>query len=472
MTYRPHPLQALNNISHLLYLMIIPVVRGIYYFLSSGFTQWSNSLWVDLLTLIVIVALGIIRYYCFTYKLTDSTIEVDRGVFIRQHITIPYDSVVTTRAIGSYFYRPFKARNLHIDTYGGGSRKWDLTMLVHKKHYEEINNKIFPEKQNQDITYKSSMLYTVVFSLISSNSLVGIVIIATLITRMGEILGRQVQELIVGTFQNIISFIGFGIPPVAVAIAYVIISGWMVGFVINVIRYKNLKVKRCGRELYIQSGIFTKRQYSLKPSAVNYLDIKQSLLAGLVGLYFVSVNTIGYGKEKRGVEVLIPTATRKNLMPIVKKLLPDFIITKPELRPNFGALIRFTADPLYPTVLIPLIGYLLILFFPIWRELISLIIVISMVPTLWFLAIRLWDWATGGIAFHKGYYSLRYSKGFYLHRVIIAKTKVASVTTRQSIFQKMSGRCDVFIYSYGEGSRMHRLRNLEEKAVYELFSLK
>lgn len=58
-------------------------------------------------------------------------------------------------------------------------------------------------------------------------------------------------------------------------------------------------------------------------------------------------------------------------------------------------------------------------------------------------------------------YTLRYSSGFYLHTVVIPKEKIVQLELRQSILQKLDGRCDVFFYTEDEGVHRHHLRNLD-----------
>lgn len=90
------------------------------------------------------------------------------------------------------------------------------------------------------------------------------------------------------------------------AVAYLIIFGWLYSFIRNLIRHKNFVVRRRKNELYIDSGIITNRSYSIRLDEINYIDIRQSLVTKLLGLYSVFVNAVGYGKEKDDISAMIP----------------------------------------------------------------------------------------------------------------------------------------------------------------------
>ncbi len=468
---RPHPIQAFENMLRFIFLLIIPLIRGLFLAFTGGIVLWLQGAWFDIIILLLIITLGLLRYRTTYFIPSEKEIIMHSGIIKKNKIIIPYENIVACGTIAKYYLRPLDAAVLYLDTLAGSSRNWDFKLIVKNEDIENVISKISHDSRNRDFIYKSNFLYIFLFSLISSNSFVGIVVITTLISGAGEILGERINNIIVGTFQNIVNFIAFGIPTVAVAFAYLMFFGWFVAFMANIIRYKNLNVERKGRNLKINGGFLTLRQYVINEGSINYLDIRQSFFTSLLGIYSVSLDAIGYKKERHGMSVIIPTISKKRLMPMVKKLLPDFIISKRQIKPNFGAIIRFTLDPLYPCLLIPLISILLMLLYPVWSELIFFIALMAMIPSVWFLAVRIIDWLTSGISYEKGFYTIRYSKGYYLHTLILSKKRLMSVQIRQSVIQKFSNRCDVFIYSYNETRTRHRLRNLDRDEIEKFFEI-
>ena len=122
-------------------------------------------------------------------------------------------------------------------------------------------------------------------------------------------------------------------------------------------------------------------------------------------------------------------------------------------------------------VLIPAAATVVYLLFERWRDVTVFIGVMLMLPAVWFLAIRLWDFFTSGVAFDGEYYTLRYSKGMFLHTVIIPKSKMAYVDVRQSIIQKTDQKCDVKFRTIFESRNIHHIRNIDRQEAIDICGL-
>ena len=90
-------------------------------------------------------------------------------------------------------------------------------------------------------------------------------------------------------------------------------------------------------------------------------------------------------------------------------------------------------------------------------------------PLIWLLIVKLIDLNTAGISFQDGCYTLRYSKGFSLHQVIIRPERIVRIRRVQSFLQRRTGRCDVYVYSYSEGRQTHHIRDLKREETEKIF---
>lgn len=59
-----------------------------------------------------------------------------------------------------------------------------------------------------------------------------------------------------------------------------------------------------------------------------------------------------------------------------------------------------------------------------------------------------------------GFLTLRYSKWYTFHTVVVPEEKVIAYALTQTPFQHMAKNCDLLVYTYDEGSCRHRVRNL------------
>ena len=81
------------------------------------------------------------------------------------------------------------------------------------------------------------------------------VLISTLITQMGSILGEQFSEMIYGTFENVARTLAFGVPPAAFALACVLLFGYLCAFAVSLLRHANFHVRRRKNLLEVWPGL-------------------------------------------------------------------------------------------------------------------------------------------------------------------------------------------------------------------------
>ena len=109
--------------------------------------------------------------------------------------------------------------------------------------------------------------------------------------------------------------------------------------------------------------------------------------------------------------------------------------------------------------------------FPGWIDLIAWVGFMATCPLIWLLIVKLIDLNTAGISCEQDCYTLRYSKGFSLHQVIIRPQRIAKIKIVQSILQKRTGRCDVYVFSYSDGRQLHHIRDLNREHAEKLLGI-
>ena len=469
-----HPVMILEYLWRFMYLLIIPLVRGVGLALSSGLSGWLRGVWIDLLVLAVIITLAVAKWWCLTFCGSPCGVTVCGGLFWRSKIYISQAKIDTLAVTCPYYLKPLRAVRLRADTKAGRFNKADIKITLFKADAEEIfaGREIFYKvNENKVAEYKPHGAYIVALAAILSNSFAGVLFFATFISQSGTLLGEEFEARVVGTFQSFTKLMAFGVPPAAATIAYLMLFGWVFTFLLNLFRLKNFCATRSSGLLSISGGLFTNRRYSIAVREINYADIRQGVLTKLLGLYSVFVQAVGYGKAKDDVSAIIPALKITELTRTVGLLLPEFKLTRRQAKPNFGALLRFITDALWAAVLLPVATFMLMRFLPTWREFIQFVGFMGCLPAYLFLAVRIIDFTSSGIGRQGDIYTLRYSSGFKLHTVIMPRSRVATITLRQSVFQKMDNKCDVLIYSLSEKRRKHHVRNIDKTMAIKILDL-
>ena len=321
--------------------------------------------------------------------------------------------------------------------------------------------------------FRPHSLYVAALSAFLSNSFAGVLLASAFINRAGTVLGEELEGRVLSTLTQISGWLAFGIPPVAATVGLIILVGWFIGFMGNLLRLTRFRIERTERALTVNLGLITRRTYSVLVEKINYLDIRQSLMTKLLRLYLVFIQATGYGKGKNEVAALIPSATRKDLAATMTMLLPGIRPHARAVRPQKSAWLRYVFLPLLLLPALPIATYIALRLLPAWRDVIRFFGLMLWVPILWLLLLKLVDYFTAGLCREGGTLTLRYSKGFMLHTVVVPINRAAMTVCSRSVLQRRGGGCDIIVYTYSESGRMvrrtHIVRSLPvQEALREL----
>lgn len=483
MKYRhPHVFSIFIDMSHVLVLLLLPLVRGLFTSLGGGLQAWLHSAWMDILVLFFILAFGFLSWWHTGFQLDGNRLILRRGIFVQRFRSVSLSQISWASMVRPWYLWLFGAVRFRADTPGGSSRETDFSMLLRRRDAQwlfTLLDGVIPlgdaasDSQSPALPkeYRPRGFYLVLLSAITSNSLAGILLASAGISQAGDLLGREFSERIYGTLEQLTRLAAFGIPPAAAALGYLLLGGWLLAFLSNLVRLNNLYIVRRGRQLYIRSGLFTRRSYTMDLRQINFLDIRQSALTKLLKIQSVFLYTAGYGKSKEDVSVLVPAASEWENDATLRGLLPELLPSPRTVRPNLGAILKFLMDALWCCILVPLASWLLCRLVPGWSQVIRYVGGVAMIPALWFLLVRVLDFLSSGLSRSGDTFTLRYSNLFYLHTVVIPRDRIVKVCFRQSILQWKDQKCDVLIYSRSEGTKKHHLKNLSREQCALLFDL-
>lgn len=465
-----HPLTIFFNLGQVLYLTIIPVLRGFFFALQGDLAQWVQSAWIDILVFVAMLVLAAWRWWVVRYTFTAQGLRLHTGWLMRKQIFVSWKRITTISSYEAFYLRPFYASWLRADTIGGSAGKADFSILVWRDDARHIIEQNLPQGEAQQpwkYVPRTRSIWSL--SLLTSNSLAGILFIATFVSQSGRLLGEEFSDILIDTFEEAARMLAFGLPPAAAAIGYILLAGWFIGFFLTFMRYKNFEVARRENLLSICGGALSTRHYNIHYDDINFIDIRQSITTKLLRLYSLYVSAVGYAKRKDDISCVIPTENQRVFSLNRRHLFPTFIPSARQIVPKARGILRYIGVALCLCAAIPLATVIVIWIFPNWRDFSLFVGVMSTIPAVLFLVIRIIDFSTAGVSATDSCYTLRYSKGFYLHTIIIPKDKVVSVEFRKSFFQRFTPYCDLIIGTRAENRVHHRCRNLDMASLQKLF---
>jgi len=461
------------NLWRVLYLVVIPVFRGLLVALQGDLSRWLQGAWLDIIILLLMVGIAVWRWWVVTYTCDDDAIHIRSGMIVRKHARVPWNQIVSLSLVSSFYLRPFRAAHLRADTLGGSFKDADFSFLISARKGRGILNRYASDRTQQlHRGYTPTTASVLAMALLTSNSLAGIVFIAGFISTVGKLLGEEFSRLIIGTFENLARALTFGVPPAAAALAYALLIGWFIGFLITFFRYKNFSVVRRTGRLSITGGIFTNREYSIQYDRVNFIDIRQSAITKLLRLYSLYISAVGYGKQKDDISCIIPTEGKQTFIKNRDLLFPALEPHRRQVYPHRNGVMRFIGAALSWCGGISAAMLTLAWLFPKLQRFILFVGLMLLIPALYLLVIRLIDFFTGGVSVREDSITLRYSKGLSLHVVVIPWDKIVELSLRQGMFQKFGHNCDLYIFTTSETRTKHHCRSLDKQALAQLLHLK
>ena len=459
-----HPVMVLTQLQRFVFILIIPAARGFFSALFGDFWAWLTGAWVDVGALLLIVLLAVWRWRRLTYRLDAHGITLRSGLFARRETFLFWDNIATVTTAQPFYLRPFHVVYLRADTLGGSSRRTDLALYVTQRE-----SRAFLRGQDVPIpcapapqpVYAPGTVPVLLMALLTSRSLTEVLYLSTFVSQAGKLLGAEFSRLLLSSLWDISHRLAFGIPPLAAAIAYVLLGGWALGLLFTLVRYRHYTVAQHGAVAHIHSGGITRRQYALQLPAVNFIDIRRNIALYALKLHSLYISVPGFGKGRDEIACLLPAEPPARFTTLLRQFFPAFVPLAPTVRPARSSVLSFLGLPLFLCTLLLALAAVAVRLFAAFQGFILFICLMLLVPAALFLALRFLAWRTGGVSFADAHYTLCYSSIFILHTVVVPASKITALRLYQSPFQLLSGRnCHLVFYTMSEKRTRHMCRSL------------
>lgn len=473
---RQHPIRILGYTTRSFWLLLIPLTRDL---IASRYdiASWLRGSWLSILTIIVIFGYAFLRWFAISYRLEEDCIIAKSGYFGLLESKIYFDKVTSISVSQGPVYRLFRAHKVYINTNSGLLKGDDLALTMKSSDYRRLIKLLSaddnaPADMGGRFSYKPKRSQLLVFSLVFSSSLSGLLIVVTFLLQGSRMVGEKLQErLALGLYditkqvEQLIS----NIPPIAAAAAIIISAGWMISFIANLLRHWSFRCVRKGEKIIIQSGFIAKRFHVLERKSIVCVDLQQSLLMKPFRICSVRIQCHGYGAKNREINVLIPIATGKEVACSLKLLVPEFPLPSRSVRPRLRDMMFYVIVPLIFCIAYPTAGFVAKRLIPSWSDAVSFAMLMLEVPSAWLMVVKLVSGFTTGAGFQDGYLRLDYCRWYAFHTTIIPTASVSKLSTRQTWSQFLKNRCNIQVRVAALSSKTYMVKNLKSDDVNALF---
>lgn len=474
---RQHKIAILKYTTKNFWLLLIPLIRGLIA-MNFDFYNWVRGAYLDIIVILLIFGLAALRWAFVRFDTLEDGFYVRSGVILKSEFTVPYRVLSCVTAKKALWLRPIRAVTVSLDSDSQSvSNKRgmaDVEIIMTLRDYRELYKKAPRHTDSAKITYCASKSNLVLFSLVFSSTLSGVIFWATLFIQGSRIVGSRLENIFLTTVSDVtqrVQTIINGVTPFAVAISIVIAASWLFSFISNLLRHINFKADRRGENIFVENGFFSRWRYYINSRRINYADLRQNLLMKICRVMSVHVSCTGYGKSRNELPVFVPITTRDRVIGSMRLLLPGLAPADSDLRTKKDYFMPFIWFPLLAAAALPLLAVQAVKLYPDWGSIIKFLMIMGEIPALYMLAVGITAKFSTGIGVGDETLTLRYCKASQFHTVVVPKSRIACVRLTRTVFQLFNGTADVHVYTRGERAARHRIRGIPADKAEELLYL-
>lgn len=467
---RQHPVRIIMYIAKYLWLLLIPLGK---YLIATkfDFQSWVKTNWVDILTLSVIIGYGFLRWVFIYFEIEEDSIVAHTGYFGIEKTRVFFSEMASMSLCQGYIYRLIGACTVYIDTDAKSIQSTDIRLDISQKQAFRIYELATAKCRNMPkYIFNSQKRSLIVFSLLFSSTLSGMLLTLTFIYQAYRIVGREIEEEFLARVNSELEKLTLHIPKYLIVAALVVIGSWLISFLSNLMRHWGFSCTRCSDILMISSGKGTKRRHVIKRERINFIDYQQSMFMKLFGICSVQVHCTGYGKRRLELSALVPITTTASAETSVKLLMPGVPTVGYDVKTGWSDLRRFITLPLIGCLL-PWGGYELLCrliprfesvvrTIPDWQSALTNLSVISVLPMVWLVVVKFNAAFNTAVGFDGAHCVLSYCSFYRFHRASVKIDRISKIKISRNPFQRINGTCHLRVYTSAEGSSCHLVKGL------------
>lgn len=363
-TFRAHPLMIFNFLKPFLFILLIPVVRGLIQYSANG--EYDSILYFEVILVTCLLIFGFLRWLCFKLILNEEkhTITVISGLFFKKTAKINVERLSSVQTKQNPLEYLFRARTYRLNTEAGSLGKADYEFKLSVKASREVSTLLYGKEEQKKI--KFSVYKIAILAATTSSAFTGIVVGVPLIYRAGNLLEVAVSDMLINEINNVSQKIENYFPPVVNSISLILLGAYLFSFLYSLFKYLNFQLCLGKNKIEMRSGIFVRTRTAFKKLAINNVRIEQSFLMLLLKRFAMRVSVGGYGESRSHSEVVIPLEKGQEIRKHFAEYLPFFkcdtgVFIKP--RPTMLNRSRFLFFPMIYFILACVTAIILGLYF-------------------------------------------------------------------------------------------------------------
>ena len=287
------------------------------YLIGSGSGRSSKMIGITFGVIAVIGSIfGTISFFKYYFFLADDELVIQKGVFQKKHINIPFERIQTVDFSQNILHQIFNVVALKIDTAGSSGTEFQFDALS-KDKADELRRLIFSKKaaihkeedsNQEEIKYEEGRLPAEPILKLGFGRLLLVGLTENHFRSFGLIIvfGFWIMDILedlgfgwdyLEDEVNVESVIFAGIATAVVAAIIFLFLSMIISLVRTVLQYFDLSFVRHGNGFRILSGLFNRREIAAMDNKIQIVQWSRNVLQKMLGFYEISL------KQASSVEI-------------------------------------------------------------------------------------------------------------------------------------------------------------------------
>ena len=456
-TYRAHPLMMTGALKPLLFVLILPVIKGVLQYLTTG--KMTGVLTFETVAAATVLVLSYLSYRAFSISVDGEKTVIRKGFFLQRVSVIKNGRISCVSVKKSIPDLLFGSVTYIVNTEAGASGKPDFSFKLYQKDAREVLKALYGEENRAAIRFGT--LKSAVFAAATSSAVSGLAVGVPIINNLGKILGVALSGILLGGISQASARFNKYFPPIVNVATALIVLGYMMSFLIGFVRLLGFRLLVGDVNIEVRYGLVARRRTVFKKTAVNDVCIEQTPLMRAFGMCSVRAAVGGYGDKKGEKAIIVPAARREAAKDTLEMIFPALCSLPASICPERSKTVkrRFLLPArIYALADIAATAALSAAFPSVARFLILCGAAI-MAATVYYGNLCLKNYLAGGLCV-SGNVSARGSSGFTVREMYCEKDRVGEIKIRRTPADRAFGTCKVKITVRSESADSITVRNV------------
>lgn len=468
-TFKAHPITVLNQMQPYLFVLILPLIRAVFQYFTSGTVD--GLLTLEILAFAVVLLIAVIGWRAVSVTVSDGYVTVNKGFLLKTCAKIEFShisSISLKQNLLDYIVGSVKCS---VNTEAGTPQKSDFTVRMYRDDAKKLFKLVYGEESRTVL--KFSALKIAFLAATTSSAVTGIVIGVPVINQTSELLGIAVSDMLFDRISTISNKFNTFFPPIVNIITLTLLAAYGFSFFVTFFKNINFKLQIGKDKIDVESGFVVRKKTVFKKSHVNNICLEQNPIMRLFRQFSMRASIGGYGDDRGEKAVIVPVASHDNLCRHLKFYFPNFSKSKCSIRPQqtFTSLRRFFFVPavlLAPTLII---GFTLTFVFNYFKSLVLFLTLVATVFIVYYASICYRDFKYSCFSLENNLFASG-SRGFIIRELYCDKNNIGIIKITQTPADVKYKTCKVKITVRSENADSVRVKNLDTSSVKQIIKEK